>query len=127
MEHEVLYLLNTLAGNPERIIAPELPDTRNPRLEALQSELDELLAQLPVDEARTREKVMEIGAAMYGAIDPREYETRRIQRLFEKEEQRAELDAGILDAVVTSILVDSIGNVRLKLKNDQIIERGKVQ
>lgn len=127
IEHEVLYLLNTLAGNPERIIAPELPDTRNPRLEALQSELDELLAQLPVDEARTREKVMEIGAAMYEAIDPREYETRRIQRLFEKEEQRAELDAGILDAVISSILVDSNGNLRLKLKNDQIIERGKVQ
>ena len=64
---------------------------------------------------------------MYEAIDPREYETRRIQRLFEKEEQRAELDAGILDAVISSILVDSNGNLRLKLKNDQIIERGKVQ
>lgn len=127
IEYEVLYLLNTLAGSPERIVAPELPDTRNPRLEALQSELDELLAQLPVDEARAREKVMEIGAAMYEAIDPREYETRRIRRLFGKAEQWAELDAGILDAVVTSVLVDSNGNVRLKLKNDQIIERGKVQ
>lgn len=127
IEHEVLYLLNTLAGKPERIIAPELPNTRNLRLEALQSDLDELLAQLPVDEARAREKVMEIGAAMYEAIDPREYETRRIRRLFETEEQRAELDAGILDAVVSSILVDGIGNVRLKLKNDQIIERGKEQ
>ena len=47
--------------------------------------------------------------------------------MFEKEEQRAELDAGILDAVISSILVDSNGNLRLKLKNDQIIERGKVQ
>ena len=64
---------------------------------------------------------------MYEAIDPREYETRRMRRLFEKEEQRAELDAGILDAVVSSVLVDSNGNLRLKLKNDQIIERGKVQ
>lgn len=125
IEHEVLYLLNMLAGNPERIVMPEHPNAKSQRLDVLKSELDEILACLPVDEAQTREKVMEIAAAMYEAIDPREYETLRMRKLFAEELPRSELDTSLIDAVISAVLVDGNGKVRIRLKNDQIIERGK--
>lgn len=123
IEHEVLYLLNTLAGNPDRIVMPESPNAKNQRLDALKSELDEILACLPVDEAQAREKVMEIAAAMYEAIDPREYETLRMRKLFAAEAPRSELDASLIDTVISAVLVDGNGKVRIKLKNDQTMER----
>lgn len=125
IEHEVLHLLNTLAGNPEQIIMPEPSDAKNQRLDKLKSELDEILARLPVDETQAREKVMEIAAAMYEVIDPREYETRRLRKVFEQETSREELDATLIDQTIAAVLVDGNGRVRIKLKNDQIIERGE--
>lgn len=124
VEHEVLHLLNTLAGNPDRIIMPEPPNTPNQRLDELKSELDEILARLPVDEPQARAKVMEIAAAMYEAIDPREYETRRLRKIFETEMPREKLDAALIEQTIAAVLVDGNGRVRTKLKNDQIIERG---
>ncbi len=124
MEHEVLHFLNTLAENPERIMMPKPFDAPNQRLDKLKSELDEILARLPVDEIQAREKVMEIAAAMYEAIDPREYETRRLRKVFETEMPREELDATLIEQTIAAILVDGNGRVKIKLKNDQIIERG---
>lgn len=123
IEHEVLYLLNTLAGNPERIVMPKPPNTKNQRLDVLKSELDEILACLPVGEEKAREKVLQIAAAMYEAIDPREYETLRMRKLFSAEAPRSELDASLIDAVISAVLVGGNGKVRIKLKNDQTMER----
>lgn len=125
IEHEVLHLLNILAGNPERLMIPELPSAPNQCLDKLKSELDEILARLPVDEAQAREKLMEIVAVMYESIDPREYETRRLRMVFEKETSREELDTTLIDQTIAAVLVDGNGRVRIKLKNDQIIERGE--
>ena len=68
---------------------------------------------------------MEVVAVMYENIDSREYETYRMQRLFQMERPRAELDAHLIAMNVSAVLVDSNGRVRIKLKNDQIIERGE--
>lgn len=125
IEHEVLHLLNTLARNPERLMMPEPFNDPNQRLDKLRSELDEILARLPIDETQAREKLMEITAAMYEAIDPREYETRRLRKVFEKEAFREELDATLIEQTIAAVLVDGNGRVRIKLKNDQIIERGE--
>ena len=125
MELEVLYLLNSLAGDPERIAMPQSLKANSLRLDALKAELEGLITQLPVDEGRTRDVLQEIAAAMYEAIDPREYETYRMRRVFQKEEPRNELDANLIAMNISAVLVDSNGNVRIRLKNDQIIERGE--
>ena len=44
------------------------------------------MQELPVDEGRATKKLMEIAQVMYENIDPREYETRRLRRIFGKEE-----------------------------------------
>ena len=125
IQQEVLYLLNTLAGCPDRIKKPQVPISKNQRLLLLQSELEEIMQELPVDEGRATKKLMEIAQVMYENIDPREYETHRLRRIFGKKECSSELDADLIAATVEEILVDGNDRVRLRLKNDQILERGK--
>lgn len=125
MEHEVLYLLNHLAAHPEQIATPDPPKAPPERLKELKSELDELIRQLPVDEERAWEVLQEVAVAMYEAMDPREYETQRMRRIFQKEEPRSELDAKLIAANISAVMVDSNGNVKIRLKNDQTIERGE--
>ena len=83
------------------------------------------ISQLPVDENRTREVLREIAAEMYADIDPREYETQRLRRLFQKEAPRSELDANLIAMSISAVLVGGNGNVKIRLKNDQIVERGE--
>lgn len=123
LEHEVLHLLNGLAGKPERIEIPEESIKGSIRVETLQAELEELLGMLPVDETHARQKLMETTVAMYEAIDSREYETHRLKRIFGSEQVRTELDSHLLEQTVAVVTMDSMGKVRIRLKNDQIIER----
>ena len=123
LEHEVLFLLNGLAGKPEQIEITDARDADSSRVETLQAELEELLEALPVSEMQARQKLMETTAAMYEAINPREYETQRLKRIFGKEQIRTELDANLLEYSVSTITVNSIGKVRIRLKNGQILER----
>ena len=125
MEHEVLYLLNTLAGKPELLQIPDAMPKGNSRVEMLQAELENLLGMLPVDESQARQKLMETTVAMYEAIDPREYETHRLKQIFGGEQIRTELDGTLLEQCVSAVSMNSMGKVRIKLKNDQIIERGE--
>lgn len=123
IEHEVLYLLNTLAGNPEHLEVPKAQKQHDTELRILQSELSDMLETLPVDEKQAREKLLEVTMAMYEAIDPREYETHRMKRVFSKEQQRSELDACLISQNISAVTVENTGKVKVRLKNDQILER----
>lgn len=123
IEQEVLFMLNSMAGQPEQIQIPDTPVKVDSKVEILQAELEKLLEMLPVDETQARQKLMETTVAMYEAIDPREYETYRLKRIFVSEEARTELDGSLLEQTVAAISMDSLGKVRIRLKNDQIIER----
>ena len=125
LEYEVLYLLNTLAGKPEQIEIPNTHPKDTSSVETLQAELEKLLVMLPVDETQARQKLIEMTVAMYEAIGPREYETQRLKRIFGREEIRTELDANLLNQCVSAVTVDSIGKVKIRLKNDQIEKRGE--
>ena len=123
IEHEVLYLLNTLAGKPALITMLSAPNKVNTELDALQAELQDMMERLPVDEERVREKLMELTVAMYEAIDPREYETHRLKRIFGQEQRRTELNCNLLEQCVAAVTMNSMGKVKVRLKNDQILER----
>lgn len=107
IEHEVLYLLNSLILNPEQIATPQTPTPRSQRLDTLKSELEELVRALPVDEERARQVLQEIAQEMYADIDPREYETQRMRRAFQKEKPRSELDANLIALHISAVQVDS--------------------
>ena len=78
---------------------------------------------LPVDETQARQKLIEVTVAMYEAIDPREYETHRMKRVFSKEQQRSELDACLISQNISAVTVENTGKVKVRLKNDQLLER----
>ena len=44
IEHEVLYLLNCLTQDPERIVTPQIHRAHSQRLDTLKSELEELIS-----------------------------------------------------------------------------------
>ena len=123
MEHEVLYLLNMVAGKTDRLKVPDKPAEESGRVATLQTELDQILKKLPVDENMARQRLSETIVAMYEAVDPREYETQRMKRIFEERKTQTELDADVLDQCVATVTMDRQGKVRVRLKNDQILER----
>lgn len=125
IEQEVLYLLNSLASDPGRIIIPSRNGSQLTNVASLKEELEEILEQLPVDEDRSKRKLQEVAAAMYKAIDPGEYESCRLCSIFGKEIPRDTLDARLIGQTISAVLVDSNGRVRIKLKNGQLIERGE--
>lgn len=127
VEGEVLCILNRLIADPEIITTPKTPITQNQRLDILRSELNDMIQQLPVDETATRKKIMEVAVAMYGEIDPREYETYRLKKVFQKVQPRTELDADLIAMSISAVYIESSGNIKIKLRNEQIIERGEEQ
>ena len=125
IEHEVLYLLNSLLTYPEQIKTSNKVTGQLQKVSSLKDELEDMLKQLPVDEEKTKQTLQEVAVAMYEAIDPGEYESDRIRNVFEKEQPRDILDARLIKTSISAVLVEGNGRVRIKLKNDQVIERGE--
>ena len=122
----MLFLLNELARNPERIETPRVQKPGSGQVDSMKAELEKLLAQFPVDGEQARKMLLDTAAAMYECIDPIEYETHRMRRLFHKESPREELDALLIGMTIAAVVADSNGEVRIQLKNDQIIGRGEI-
>lgn len=118
----VLNLLNDLTMYPEQIATPRTPIGTSSRMEACKAELEELLRQLPADEKQAQEKLMEMAAAMYEAIDSREYETTRMQRYFQQSELRTELDTEVIAKTISGIWITETGKIAIMLKNEQVME-----
>lgn len=59
-------------------------------------------------------------------VEDEEYETNRLRRLFSAFECVAELNADLLKSTVSEVLVTR-QNVKLRLKNGQVIERSDLQ
>ena len=77
----------------------------------------------PIDEDTAHKLIQAIAAAQYSAISSYEYETVRLQQIFTRYQPMTELDAELLQVSVAAILVHSDGSLRIKLKNNQVIER----
>ena len=125
MEQQVLSLLNGLIASPERITLPKREHLPYTSEQALQRELDSVMEQQPIDEGAAQKLILAIAAAQYSAIDPNQYETVRLRRLFSKHEPMTELDAKLLQSSVSAILCYSNGTLDIRLKNHQIIGRSE--
>lgn len=122
-EENVVWLLDRLAGRPEKIVQP--PPTPPPQTDT-SSKLDTLLSTQPLDEDTARSLILQLAAEQYDAIGNGEYETQRLRRLFTAFERTAELNAELLQNTVSAVLVTR-QTVRLQLKNGQIIGKEDLQ
>lgn len=91
-----------------------------------QETLDNALEQQPIDEDNAKALILRLAAEQYAALGDEEYETVRLRRLFSAFECVAELNADLLKNAVSEVLVTH-QNVKLRLKNGQIIERSDLQ
>ena len=124
VEQSVTDLLNGLANCPERIQhqRSSTPATHSETQEAL----NDTLAQQPIDEDSAKVLILRLAAEQYAALGNEEYETNRLRRLFSAFECVAELNADLLKSTVSEVLVTR-QNVKLQLKNGQVIERSDLQ
>ena len=125
VEQQVLNLLNSLITSPERITLPESEHLPQTPVQALQRELDTVMEQQPIDEDAAQTLILAIAAAQYSAINPNQYETIRLRRLFSKHELMTELDAELLQSSVSAILCYRDGTMDIRLKNHQMIGRSE--
>lgn len=126
IESEVLYLLNHLVKEPERIQTPNRIRMKEDRLISLKEEMEKLLVEMPADEKQAMQKLNQIAVTMYDAVDPRDYETYRMRSVFQAEHPRTELDANLIAMNIETVKMDSGGNVQILLKNGQVIKRGEL-
>lgn len=119
IERQVTDLLHTLIQDPSLIQAPKQITSKKPF--ALQTELDRTLEQEPVDEEKAGQLLLQLIAEQYSALGDAEYETLRLRRVFSAV-RCGENVTELLKETVAEIVVER-QNVRLRLKNGQIIER----
>ena len=124
VEQSVTYLLNGLANYPDRIQHRRSPTPVT--YSKTQEALDNTLEQQPIDEDSAKVLILRLAAEQYAALGNEEYETNRLRRLFSAFECVAELNADLLKNTVSEVLVTR-QNVKLRLKNGQVIERSDLQ
>ena len=124
VEQSVTDLLNGLANCPDRIRHQRSPTPVT--YSKTQETLDNALEQQPIDEDSAKVLILQLAAEQYAALGDEEYETNRLRRLFSAFGCVAELNADLLKSTVSEVLVTR-QNVKLRLKNGQVIERSDLQ
>ena len=122
MEMQVLDLLNSLCGRPERLQAQSL-QTDGRSYVALKERLENIMTIQPIDEETARDLIYKLASAQYDMIGATEYETMRLKWIFAKAKPMQALNSELLKTSVTAINVNECGTVSLKLKNNQIVSR----
>ena len=126
VERQVLAVLNNLIAHPEQLRCPPCENTLPAEVIQLRQELDDLLNTPPVDEDRAREMALHLAELQLNTIGPEEYETERLQRLFQSRSPMSELNQELLHESVRHITY--VGRrVTILLKNHQTMEGGNNQ
>lgn len=126
VERQVLSVLNGLIAHPEQLRCPPRENALPAEVIRLRQELDDLLNTPPVDENWARELALRLAELQLNAIGPEEYETERLQRLFQKHRPMDDMDQGLLHESVRRITYTS-RRVTILLKNHQTMEGGTSQ
>ena len=108
VERQVLAVLNSLIAHPEQLRCHDQLNTP------------------PVDEDRARELALRLAELQLNAIGPEEYETERLQRLFQSRSPMGELNQELLHESVRHITYAG-RRVTILLKNHQTMEGGNNQ
>lgn len=123
----VAELLQGLCNHPDMVSNPTSPDDENATILAAENELAHALEAAEFDESAARAKALSLAAARFDALGSEDYETMRIQHLLAGAEPSTELDTVLLRQITSAVLIYPTGEVRLKLKNRQIVERSTFQ
>ena len=122
IEQNVLKTLNTLIDEPSQIYQPfNVRDSCSDEIQQLETELETLMTKQPINEDKAQQCIMKLAEVRYKAICSNDYETQRLQNIFEQLEPMKELDENVLNAAVAEIYVLEKGVLTIRLKNGQSI------
>lgn len=124
VEQAVMGLLNRLIRHPNLVQQSQAQRYRE--APAIRSELDIVMEQQPIDEEHAKSLILKIAAEQYEVFGNEEYETIHLRRLFVQAECGTEPDAALLKSSVSKITFTD-QEVKLQLKNGQVIERSDLQ
>ena len=127
IERQVLYLMYQLIVHPEHLSSLTASPNRDKADPTMHRKLAETLAYQPIQEEIARSLAAKIAETEYAAISNCEYETERMRQTLLRTEQMKTLDISVSSKIIKKVLVSGKGEVRLQLKNDQIIERSALQ
>lgn len=119
-EVQVLRILNNLICSPSQIVCPEEMRVSDKAVSDLEQALEDTLSQLPVDMEQAKERILRLATTRYEQLGNESYESRHLQRIFNKMQPMENLDLELLLDTVLAIHIDSSGLVRVELKNKQI-------
>ncbi len=117
----VLASLNRLIEIPQMVQLPEVRLSENTQVSELHQQLDEIMAQQPIDEDVANALIMQLASERYSVIGSEEYETERLRRYFERKTTMTELDVDVLRETVSKVTTCG-KKVIMTLKNGQSIE-----
>ena len=103
VERQVLGILNRLIHDPQLINASIPNIAESPIFQRQRRELDTLLRSPPVDEEQAKSSALALASFMLTSIGPEEYETCRLQRLFQSRQPMQGLDAELLRQSIRKI------------------------
>lgn len=116
-------LLRELCMYPSTVMASPSVSIEDEQASKAREDFDLELDNPEFNESTVRSKAFALAAAQFNALDSSDYETIRIQYILGKTEQTSGLDTDLLRQITSAILILPNGEVRLELKNGQIIER----
>ena len=126
IETQVKTLLRDLIANPSLIRHHESREREsNAAISLLQDELDRELDKPDYDESAAKAIILSLASAKINALGSEDYETIRIRRALMDTNPEREPTAALLHAITAAVIMYDNGEVSLKLKNGQIIERSR--
>lgn len=123
--NDVYNLLRGLRDHPNIVSIPASADEQIPGVLTAENELVSELDAAEFNESAAKAKALSLAAVRFNALGSEDYETMRIQYLLAKTEPSDELDTVLLRQITSAILIHPTGEVSLKLKNGQIVERSE--
>ena len=114
-----LAILNAIIEAPSLLHSVDHAASKG-KAAILQDRLAKVLAVQPTDEERAKQLIYDIAAEEYSQLGNSEYETRRLRELFERAIPMTKLDADIIKASISKVVIGR-DKVSILLKNGQTI------
>lgn len=118
-EKAVLAIMNAIIEAPSQL-HPVTHAASKGKAAILQDQLVQVLAVQPIDEERAKQLIYDIASEEYSQLGNSEYETRRLRELFERAVPMTKLDADIIKASISKVVIGR-DKVSILLKNGQTI------
>lgn len=122
IEQSVLKTLNSLINDPGQVYQPfNVGSPCSDEIRRLEINLETLMSEHPVNEDRAKHCIMELAKARYRKLSSGDYETRQLRNILGQTEPMKELDANVLEKVVSEVCVLEKEVLTIRLKNGQSI------